>query len=157
MVRRSDIVFSDAKQLLVGCRGQLEKKIQSSTQKYHTPSKLKNEIKKNIVVSKCKNMFLFEKNDRNIQFNSEILKNFIYLRKGRRLFYPRNKKWCPSEAVSSLRFLLQGCVKGKYIENRQGQTYLSFSISSPLQNMTDLCRFHYTLSQNYLQILKPKS
>ena len=33
---------------------QLEKKIQSSTQKYRTPSKLQNEIKKHIVVLKCK-------------------------------------------------------------------------------------------------------
>ena len=43
----SNITFSDAKQLLVGCREHLGKKIKSSTQKYRTPSKLQNEIKKN--------------------------------------------------------------------------------------------------------------
>ena len=35
----TDIAFSDAKQLLVAERN-LEKKIQSSTQKYHTPFKI---------------------------------------------------------------------------------------------------------------------
>ena len=50
----------------------LEKKmqIQSSTQKYRTPSKLQNEIKKNTVVLKCEKMLIFEKIDKNVQLNS---------------------------------------------------------------------------------------
>ena len=45
MVSLSDIAFSDAKQRLVA-ESNLEKKIQSLTQKYRTHSKLQNEIKK---------------------------------------------------------------------------------------------------------------
>ena len=71
----SHITFSDAKQLMVGCREQLEKKIQSSTQKYRTPSKPQNEIKENIAVFKCKIMFPFEKIDKNVQFNFLFLGN----------------------------------------------------------------------------------
>ena len=41
----SNVAFSDAKKRLVA-ESKLEKEIQSSTQKYHTPSKLQNEIKK---------------------------------------------------------------------------------------------------------------
>ena len=88
----------------------LEKKIESSTQKYRTPSKLQNEIKKTIVILKRKKIFIFEKIDKNVQFNSlfsEIAK--IYLRPreaGSFLIYARTEKSCPSEAVSSLRFLL---------------------------------------------------
>ena len=73
----SDTTFSEAKQLLVGCREQLGKKRyrMRSTQKYHTPSKLQNEIKKIIVVLMRKKMFLFKKTDKNIQFNSLFLGN----------------------------------------------------------------------------------
>ena len=64
MVWRSlaDIAFGEAKQLLVGCREQRGKKIQSSNQKYRTPSKLQNEIKKNIVLSwRVKKCFFLRK------------------------------------------------------------------------------------------------
>ena len=44
--------------------GNLEKKIQISTQKYRTPPKLKMKSKRIIVVLKCKKMFLFEKIDK---------------------------------------------------------------------------------------------
>ena len=53
-------------------------RVQSSTQKYRTPSKLQNEIKKKIVVVlRCK-MFLFEKIDKNVQFNS-VSRKFLKL------------------------------------------------------------------------------
>ena len=58
----------------------LEKKIQSSTQKYRTPSELQNEVKKNIVVLTPKNCFfwrkLLKKPNLSLCF-SEISKIFI--------------------------------------------------------------------------------
>ena len=55
----------------------LEQKIQSSTHKYRSPSNLQNEIKKKkIAVLKSKKSFLFEKIDKNIQFNYLFLVNF---------------------------------------------------------------------------------
>ena len=54
----------------------LEQKIQSSTHKYRSPSNLQNEIKKKkIAVLKSKKSFLFEKIDKNIQFNYLFLVN----------------------------------------------------------------------------------
>ena len=54
----------------------LEQKIQSSTHKYRSPSNLQNEIKKKkIGVLKSKKSFLFEKIDKNIQFNYLFLVN----------------------------------------------------------------------------------
>ena len=52
-----------------------EKKIQSSTQKYSTPSKLQNEIKKKYCGFKVLKMFLFEKIVRNVRFNSLLFRN----------------------------------------------------------------------------------
>ena len=53
----------------------LEKQIQSSAQRYRTPSKLQNEIK-NFIVVLLFIIVLFEKIDKNFQFNSLFLGNF---------------------------------------------------------------------------------
>ena len=80
MVSRSlsDIAFTGAKQLLVSWREQLG--IQDTEfELLHSccaPSKLQNEIKKKVVVLKRKKTFLFEKIDKNVKFNSLLLRNF---------------------------------------------------------------------------------
>ena len=72
MVWRSISLSVARKQLLVGCREQLG--IKSSSQKSCTSSKLQIEIKKMLLWSVNK-MFLFEKVDKNVQFNSLFLRN----------------------------------------------------------------------------------
>ena len=80
MVSRSlsDIAFTGAKQLLVSWREQLG--IQDTEfellRSCCAPSKLQNEIKKKVVVLKRKKTFLFEKIDKNVKFNSLLLRNF---------------------------------------------------------------------------------
>ena len=75
MVWRSlpNIAYSDVKQLLVGCREQLGEK---GTE---VDSKVSHFFKTvNLVVLKCKKKlrkFLFEKIDRNVQFNSRFPEN----------------------------------------------------------------------------------
>ena len=73
MVRRSlsDITFSDAKQLLIGCRGQIgrkDAKINSKVFLQNCKMKLNG-----IVVLKSKKMFFFEKIDKNFQLNSLLV------------------------------------------------------------------------------------
>ena len=86
----------------------LEKNIQSLTQKYRAPSKLQNETKKDYWCPKVSKMCLFGKIDKNVQFNylfSEIPKSFnLRPRKAGGFFYLRTEKSCPSEAVFSLQF-----------------------------------------------------
>ena len=60
--------FQLKKQLLVGCREQLRKKDTEFDSSITLDEKY--EIKNIIIVLKCKKMFLFEKFDKNIQFNS---------------------------------------------------------------------------------------
>ena len=62
----SYIALSDSKNCWLVAESNLEKHIQSLTEKYRTPSKLQNEIKNIIIVLKSKKMFLFKK----IEFNS---------------------------------------------------------------------------------------
>ena len=57
--------FSDTKQQLVGCREQLRKKDTEFDSKVYQA--VKRSQKK--IVRKCKKMFLFEKIDKNAQFN----------------------------------------------------------------------------------------
>ena len=81
----SDIAFSDAKQLLaIGWLQMViwKKKMQSSTIVLLQSYKMKS---KRIVVLKCKKMFLFEKIDQNVQFNS-VSRNSL------------NSHFCPREA-----------------------------------------------------------
>ena len=62
-----------------------------------------------IIVLRCKKMFLFEKIENNVQFNSLFLgipKILICVLVGGWTFYLRNEKSCPSEEVSSLGFPL---------------------------------------------------
>ena len=65
------------KQLLVGCREQLGiKDIEFDSKMLHSFKTANwNQKKENYVVLKCKKMFLFEKIDRNFQFNSLFLGN----------------------------------------------------------------------------------
>ena len=86
LMSHSDIAFSDAKQLLaIGWLQRViwKKKMQSSTivllQNYKVKSK------RIVVVLKCKKMFLFEKIDKNVQFNS-VSRNSL------------NSRFCPREA-----------------------------------------------------------
>ena len=75
MVRKSISLSEARKQLLVGCREQLGIKDRvSSSQKSCTPSKRQIEINKNVAL-KFKKIFLFEKIDKNVQFNSLFLGN----------------------------------------------------------------------------------
>ena len=78
----SDIAFSDKKQLLLSCRGQLRKKDTDSDSKVSPPSKTAICNKKSFVL-KCKNVFLFEKIEKMsnlILYFSKIPKTFICVR-----------------------------------------------------------------------------
>ena len=71
----SDIAFSDVKQLLVASWDQLGENDSEYDSKVLQSFKTVKWNKKNVVVLKCKNVFLFEKIDRNVQFNSLFLGN----------------------------------------------------------------------------------
>ena len=78
----SDIAFSDAKQLLVGCREKLGKKDSEFDSKVLHSFKTAKWKQTNIVVLKCKKKFYFEKIEKNVQFNCflEIPKIFSCVR-----------------------------------------------------------------------------
>ena len=71
----SDIAFSEVKQLLVASWDQLGENDSEYDSKVLQSFKTVKWNKKNVVVLKCKNVFLFEKIDRNVQFNSLFLGN----------------------------------------------------------------------------------
>ena len=101
-------------------------------------------------------MFLFQKIDKNVKFNSNLMFACVRVRQG--AFLSENRKCYPSKAVPSLQFFtLEMRERKAYLENRRDQTCLSFSTRSPLQSMTDSSMFHCTLPHDYLQILKSKS
>ena len=130
----SDITFSDAKQLLVGCRGQLRKKdIEFDSKVSHSFKSAKWNLKKFIVVLKSKKCCFLGKSTKMsnlILCSRKFLKFYLCPRKAGGLFILVWKS-CPSEAVPSLRLLLSKCVKDKHIENRQDQRCLPFSTRSP--------------------------
>ena len=105
MVWRSISLSVAQKQLLVGCREQLGIKDSEFESKVLHSFKTENWNKKNVVL-KCKKMFLFEKIDKNVQFNSLFLGNSwnfcVRVRQG--AFLSEDWKCYPSEAVSSLQF-----------------------------------------------------
>ena len=118
-------------------------------------------------------MFLFEKIDKNMQFNfcfSEIPRNLVCFGVRQVTFLSEN--WKKLSIWSSVLFTVSAlemperkhienrrnqtcssCLKGKHIENRRDQTCSSFSERYPLYSMTDLCRFHCRLSHDYLKYL----
>ena len=107
MVWRSISLSVAQKQLLAGCREQRGIKETEFESKVLHSFKTSNWNKKNIsVVLKCKKMFLFEKIDKNVQFNSLFLGNSwnfcVRVRQG--AFLSEDWKCYPSEAVSSLQF-----------------------------------------------------
>ena len=100
MVWRSlpDIAFSDAKQLLVGCRQQ--------------PAKWNQKI---VVILKSKKMFLFGKIDKNVQFNFLFLGNFhLRLRIGGGFFILVWKKLYIWSSVLFTVFALEMCKRKAY-------------------------------------------
>ena len=106
MVWRSIPLSVAQKLLLVGCREQLRIKDSEFESKVLHSFKTANWNKNKNVVLKCKNMFLFEKIDKNVQFNSLFLGNSwnfcVCVRQG--VFLSEDWKCYPSEAVSSLQF-----------------------------------------------------
>ena len=118
MAWRSILLSVAQKQMLVGCREQLGTKDTEFESKVLHSFKTVNWNQKNIfVVLKSKKMFLFEKIDKNVQFNFLFLGNTwnfcVYVRQG--AFLSEDWKCYPSEAVSSLQFF--------YLEMRERKAY----------------------------------
>ena len=121
--------------------------------------KTSNWNKKNVALN-CKKMFLFEKIDKNVQFNSLFLGNSwnfcVRVRQG--VFLSEDWKCYPSEAVSSLQFFALEMRERKAYRKETGS-----NVSVLLNKVSALehDRFKqvslYTASCGYLQILKSKS
>ena len=106
MVWRSISLSVAQKQLLFGCREQLGiKDSEFDSKELHSFKTVNWNLKKNVVL-KCKKMFLFEKIDKSVQFNSVFLGNswIFFLRLRQAVFLSEDWKFYPSEAVSSLQF-----------------------------------------------------
>ena len=99
----SHIAFSDVNNYWLVAKGNLEKKIKSSTEKYRTPTKLRNEMKKNdLSIKKCLFLRKLTKIFKLILCFSEFVKLLFLSSWDRWLFYLRTEKGCSSEAVSFL-------------------------------------------------------
>ena len=154
-----DITFSGTKTIV----GWLERATWNKRQRVPVKSvallqncKLKS--KKNVL--KCKKMFLFEKIDKNVRFNSLFLGNSwnfcVRVRQG--VFLSEDWKCYPSEAVSSLQFFALEMRERKAYKKETGS-----NVSVLLNRVSALehDRFKqvalYTASYGYLQIPKSKS
>ena len=160
MVWRSISLSVAQKQLLFGCREQLGiKDSEFDSKELHSFKTVNWNLKKNVVL-KCKKMFLFEKIDKNVQFNSLFLGNSwnfcVCVRQG--VFLSEDWKCYPSEAVSSLQFFALEMRERKAYRKETGS-----NVSVLLNKVSALehDRFKqvslYTASCGYLQILKSKS
>ena len=140
----SDIAFSDAKQLLAGCRDQIGKRDTEFDSVVSQSFKTAKWHKKKI----SKKWFSSRKLPNLIICFSENLKIFICVRVKQVVFF----NWSLKKVVRLKQFPL--CF---FRFRNAWKRSTTRSTRCPLENMTNLCRFHCTLSHDYLQILKPKS
>ena len=158
MVWRSIPLSVAQKQLLVGCREQLRIKDSEFESKVLHCFKTANWNKKKVVLN-CKKMFLFEKIDKNVLYNSLFLGNSwkfcVRVRQG--AFLSEDWKRYPPEAVSSLQFFAsEMCERKAYRKQTGSNVSVLLSKVSALEydrfKQVSLYTFH-----DYLQILKSKS
>ena len=155
MVWRSISLSVARKQLLVGCREQLGIKDSEFESKELHSFKTSNWNKKNVAL-KCKKMFLFEKIDKNVQFNSLFLGNSWNLcpRKAGCFFLTEDWKCYPSEAVSSSQFFALEMRERKAHRKEKGSnvSVLLNKLSASEHNRFKQVSL-YTASRGCLQIL----
>ena len=160
MVWRSISLSVARKQLLVGCREQLGIKDSEFESKELHSFKTSNWNKKNVAL-KCKKMFLFEKIDKNVQFNSVFLGNSwnccVRVRQGV-FFLTEDWKCSPYETVSSLQFFALE-IRGRkaYREQMGSNVPVLLNKVSALEHDRFKQVLLYTASCSYLQILNSKS
>ena len=156
MVWRSISLSVAQKQLLVGCREQLGIKDSEFESKVLHSFKTANWNKKNVVL-KCKKMFLFEKIDKNVQFNSvsrKFLKFLCPCKVG--CFFIWGLKML---SVWSGVFFIALEMRARKAYRKETRSNASFLLNkgSALEHDRFKQVSLYTTSCGYLQILKSKS